>query len=193
LGLETWASRVDALSPKGWSREVDNSGNRIYKSVSGDHRLAFSADVRITQRSAQPWHLDRTVSVPSRIGKDLTELRDTDRSSLDEVSGEIMSITASLSRAFSRDLKAARFVVYWNVLSRKFVPGLYCPDVATALFALTVWSSGVAGGWGVCPKCDKGFVRNRSDQVYCKDSCQSAAGMKRMRDRKKAKRKSKGS
>lgn len=82
-------------------------------------------------------------------------------------------------------LLRTRFVVWWHKASRRFVPGLYCPDIVTALYALAIWSTGTAGGWAICPKCQRDFVRKHPNQIYCKPPCQASAGMMRLRRKRK--------
>ena len=110
-----------------------------------------------------------------------------------EIRGVRKSAAFALSEAFTAGLSKTRFVVWWSDVGRKFVPGLYCPDIVTALYALAMWSSGTAGGWVICQRCTKDYPRRRAKQLYCSHKCQVAAGMKRYRENleKKAKSKSK--
>ena len=76
-------------------------------------------------------------------------------------------------------------MVWWSDAGKKLVPGLYCPDIVTALYALAMWSKGTAGGWAICQKCGEDFPRSRAKQLYCSHRCQVAAAMKRMRSNRK--------
>jgi hypothetical protein len=83
-------------------------------------------------------------------------------------------------------MSKARFVVWWSDAGKKLVPGLYCPDIVTALYALAMWSSGTAGGWAICQKCGNDYPRSRAKQRYCSHKCQVAAAMQRFRDKAKS-------
>jgi hypothetical protein len=91
------------------------------------------------------------------------------------------SLRFAISEAFTKGLGKARFVVWWSTIGNKFVPGLYCPDTMTALYASVLSALGIPGGIGVCQKCKTPFIRSRSKQQYCSHKCQVAAGMKRYR------------
>jgi len=91
------------------------------------------------------------------------------------------SLPFAISEAFTKGLIKAKFVVWWSMIAKKFVPGLYCPDTMTALYASVLSALGTPGGLGVCQKCRTPFIRSRSKQLYCEHKCQVAAGMKRYR------------
>jgi hypothetical protein len=93
--------------------------------------------------------------------------------------------TFALSEAFTVGISKTRFVVWWHKAAERFVPGLFCPDIATALYALAMWSTGTAGGWAICQKCRKDFARKRTKQLYSSPQCQTAAAMSRMRVKRK--------
>jgi hypothetical protein len=70
------------------------------------------------------------------------------------------------SLLLSNALSDARLVLWSSPSGLR--PGLYCPDMETAYFAFFLTKIFLGdGGWGVCPKCGKVFVRKRSDQNYC--------------------------
>jgi hypothetical protein len=87
----------------------------------------------------------------------------------------------AICEAFTRGLSSAKLVVWWATLPNKFVLGLYCPDVATAIYASVLSALGTPGGIGVCQKCGLPFPRTRAKQRYCDHKCQVAAAMKRHR------------
>jgi hypothetical protein len=97
------------------------------------------------------------------------------------IRADVKTPTFALSEAFTAGLRKTRFVVWWSVVGKKLVPGLYCPDIVTALYALAMWSSGTAGGWAICQKCTKDYPRSRAKQLYCSHRCQVAAAMRRYR------------
>jgi hypothetical protein len=101
------------------------------------------------------------------------------------ISGEWKTVAFALSEAFTKGLSKTRFVVWWHKAAERFVPGLFCPDIVTALYALALWSTGTAGGWAICQKCRKDFARKRAKQLYCSPQCQTAAGMSRMRQKRR--------
>jgi hypothetical protein len=181
---------LNELSPEGWFMESEpDTGEIRFKSVSGNVRSSFSykieqvpehpsipADVstKPERRTASP-----NFSASKRDGQTVMQWSG-------EISGECKTAAFALSEAFTAGLSKTRFVVWWSELSKKFVPGLYCPDIVTALYALAMWSSGTAGGWAICQKCSKDFARKRAKQLYCSARCQTAAGMNRLRQKQKA-------
>ena len=92
----------------------------------------------------------------------------------------VRSIIAKLS---NMGIYKALFVIWWAEHEKKFAPGLYCPDMPTALYALALSAIGEAGAVGVCRHCGKPFIRSRGKQSYCNHKCQVAAGMVRYRKR----------
>ena len=91
------------------------------------------------------------------------------------------SLAFAISEAFTKGLSKVRFVVWWSVIAHKFIPGLYCRDTMTAIYASVLSAMGTPGGVGVCQKCKTPFIRSRSKQLYCSHKCQVAAGMRRYR------------
>ncbi len=98
-----------------------------------------------------------------------------------KISGVTKTAPFALSESFTAGLSKTRFVVWWSEVGKKLVPGLYCPDIVTALYALAMWSSGTAGGWAICQRCNKDYPRSRAKQLYCSHRCQVAQAMKRYR------------
>jgi endogenous inhibitor of DNA gyrase (YacG/DUF329 family) len=81
----------------------------------------------------------------------------------------------------TRALRRARLVLWWHDKERRFLPAIYCPDVATALYVRAL--VGIVGGRAllVCPRCGKPFVQERSDQDYCSIRCREAHRVARWR------------
>jgi len=105
-----------------------------------------------------------------------------------------MNASLAITAKFTAGLSEARFVIWEDKLTGKFVPGLYCPNIQTALYASVLYGLGVPGGLAICrnPKCRLPFIRSRGEtQSYCSHKCQVAAGMKRYRDRLASRTKSK--
>jgi hypothetical protein len=88
-----------------------------------------------------------------------------------------------LGEQLNMGIYKALFVIWWAEHEKKFAPGLYCPDMPTALYALALSAIGEAGAVGVCRHCGKPFIRSRGKQSYCNHKCQVAAGMVRYRKR----------
>jgi hypothetical protein len=190
LNTKELAPLLDRLSPGGWIIEDDKpgTGKRTYRSASGDVRASFSFDIELEKCSSTA-----PVSGAS-VGKAAPPvLSDLGRSGKVEeweceISAEVKTAVLALSEAFTAGLSKTRFVVWWSNVGKKFVPGLYCPDIVTALYALVMWSSGTAGGWAICqnPRCKKkDYFRSRVKQRYCSHKCQVAAAMQRLRDKRK--------
>lgn len=180
-GLAPLPALLDRLSPGGWVIEDDktDANKRTYRSASGDVRATFSFEIG----SLQP------LPASQRSGPSVVTL-DSGRGGKPvrwegEISAEVKTAVLALSGAFTEGLSKTRFVVWWSDIGKKFVPGLYCPDIVTALYALAMWSSGTAGGWAICQKCGKDYPRSRAKQRYCSHKCQVAAAMRRMRDKER--------
>lgn len=94
-----------------------------------------------------------------------------------------MDIDFAITAKFTAGLSKAKFVVWQHKLTKRFIPGLYCPDIMTAIYASVLYGLGSPGGLGVCQKCGNPFIRSRRGpkQHYCDHKCQVAAGMKRYR------------
>ena len=102
------------------------------------------------------------------------------------IHGTCKTVAFAVSEAFTEGLSKTRFVAWWTDIGKKLVPGLYCPDIVTALYALAMWGYGTEGGWAICQKCNNDFARKHSKELYCSAKCQSAAGMSRHRQRRKS-------
>jgi len=183
--LNPLAATLDRVSPGGWFMEEDGSENWTFRSVSGDVRASISFNIAFET----PW---TTATLTEKSGSKTAARIDPGSlptGNISEwsasVSGAIKSATFAFSEAFTAGLSKTRFVVWWHNAARKFVPGLYCPDFVTALYALAMWSTGTAGGWAVCQKCHSDFARKRAKQLYCSPQCQAAAGMSRLRRKRK--------
>lgn len=86
-----------------------------------------------------------------------------------------------LAKVLSNALRKAQLVLWWKDTERRFLPAIYCPDVATALYVSALL--GIVGGRAllVCPHCGEPFVRQRSDQDYCSIRCREAHRVARWR------------
>ena len=93
----------------------------------------------------------------------------------------------ALNRELNYGVGKARFVVWWSDRERRFVPGLWCENTLTALYALALSYVAKPGGLSVCLRCRTPFFRLRGRQRYCSYRCRVAAGMVRYRARKKRK------
>lgn len=91
-----------------------------------------------------------------------------------------------LSRKLNRRLQSVRLVIWWVMQSQIPAPGLFCPDIETALFALTFSRIASPQGWSVCLRCSASFMRTRRDQKYCSLRCGGATRKARERKRKRA-------
>ncbi len=189
--LDPLPALLDRLSPGGWFIEEDkgNSEKRTLRSASGDMRASVSFDIELEK------HPLTSPVGGALVGKDVPHIHPgVERSGNDEkpilefkgkIGFEVMTVAFALSKAFTIGLSKTRFVVWWHEATKKFVPGLYCPDVVTALYALAMWSSGTAGGWAICQRCGENYPRKRAKQFYCGSKCRVAAAMKRLRDKQK--------
>jgi len=167
--IEDLTTRLDRLSPSGWFVEEGKSSpeKRTLRSASGNRRVSIEYAL-----------------VKSPLTSRVHPVSEPDARAA-EWSGEIREISKTaafaLSEAFTEGLSKTRFVVWWSEVGKKLVPGLYCPDIVTALYALAMWSSGTAGGLAICQRCNEDYPRRRAKQRYCSHKCQVAAAMKRYR------------
>jgi hypothetical protein len=170
---------LNRLSPEGWLKETDKSGTgkQMFRSVSG------SKSIEIVM--GEPTFTPLINAPPGRkVAQRVHPVLESDGKTAKlrvEVSGECKTVPFALSELFTAGLSKTRFVVWWSDVGKKLVPGLYCPDIVTALYALAMWSSGTAGGWAICQRCNKDYPRSRAKQLYCSHKCQVAAAMKRYR------------
>lgn len=86
-----------------------------------------------------------------------------------------------LAEVLSNALRKAQLVLWWKDTERRFLPAIYCADVATALYVSALL--GIVGGKAllVCPHCGRPFVQQRSDQDYCTIRCREAHRVARWR------------
>lgn len=88
-------------------------------------------------------------------------------------------------------LEKAQFVVWWRAETRQFAPGLYCPDLPTALAALLVSRIISPLNWATCARqgCDIQFIRIRRGQKFHDPRCGNAQRQIRARERERERRK----
>jgi len=183
--LNPLAALLDRASPGGWFMEKDDPEKRTYRSGSGDVRatISFKIEIETPSATATPVRKSRPVAALSSDPGSIHAEKSPEWSG--RISGDVKSAIFAFSEAFTAGLSKTRFVVWWHNAARKFVPGLYCPDFVTALYALAMWSTGTAGGWAICRRCHKDFARKRAKQLYCTSRCQAAAAMSRLRHKRK--------
>jgi hypothetical protein len=185
--LNPLAALLNKISPGGWLIEEDESRRRTYRSASCNARASISFEMELGTFPVATSVAGSSVRKPgpnilSNSGRDK---KDQLWSTKIGISGTYKTAAFALSEAFTAGLSKTRFVVWWHDASKRFVPGLYCPDIVTALYALAMWSSGTAGGWAICQKCRRDFARKRTKQLYCSTQCQAAAAMRRLRQKRK--------
>jgi len=179
--LEYLPAQLDRLSPRGWFKGKDESGKLTLKSASGDRPGSISLEIEF----GKPTFTSLVERPPGRkaiphVNPVLERHGRTVKWSA-TINAVCKTVPFALSETFTEGLSKTRFVVWWSEVGKKLVPGLYCPDIVTALYALAMWSSGTAGGWAICQKCNKDYPRRRAKQLYCSHKCQVAAGMQRYR------------
>ena len=98
-----------------------------------------------------------------------------------------------LGEQFNMGIYTTVNVIWWAEHEKRFAPGLFCPDMPTALYALALTRIGEPGGLSVCLRCGKPFLRSRGTgkQSYCNYRCRSAAAMVRYRKRQVRRKKTK--
>lgn len=118
-------------------------------------------------------------------GKSPPERSERDNAQRLTLTATVKTPAFAISEALTRGLIRARFVIWWAQKERKLAPGLYCPDMPTALYALVLSGLGTPGGVAVCQRCMTPFIRSKGVQLYCSHRCQVAAGMQRYRNLKR--------
>jgi hypothetical protein len=179
--LKPMAALLNTKS-KGWLLVERGPDKIVFKSASDDEQvfeIAFGEPTMKNLVSGQ------RVSTTALRSKSLASRDSSPPVWSAAVHGTYKTAVFALSEAFTAGLSKTRFVVWWSDVGKKLVPGLYCPDIVTALYALAMWSNGTAGGWAICQKCGEDFPRSRAKQLYCSHKCQVAAAMKRMRSNRK--------
>jgi hypothetical protein len=90
---------------------------------------------------------------------------------------------SELSRQLNTQARRARFVLWWNESKRKFAPGLYCDNMATAL-ATALFSRVVSPmSLAICQRCGNPFIRSKRVQRFCSLRCGNADRKARQRER----------
>ena len=75
----------------------------------------------------------------------------------------------------SNALKDARLVLWWS--GSQFVPAIWCEDLESAVYALTLPFFAGGESLGICAWCTSIFVKNRADQNHC---CERHANAQRV-------------
>jgi hypothetical protein len=87
---------------------------------------------------------------------------------------------SELSKQLNAHARLARFVVWWDESKRKFAPGLYCKDMATAL-AIALFFREAA----ICERCKNWFIPTKRVQRFCSLGCGNVDRKARQRERAK--------
>jgi hypothetical protein len=179
---------MDKWSPGGWFQVEGGSGpgKLRFRSTSG----GLSVDVSLQRIDPTSPRTSGSSNVKSAAALNRgLESGGTIAQGSNKIHLEWKTLPFAVSEALTAGLKKSRFVVWWSEIAKKLVPGLYCPDILTALCASIVWVSGVAGGWAICENCKNGYSRRRVGQRHCTHKCQVAAAMRRYRKRNKSRSK----
>jgi hypothetical protein len=78
-------------------------------------------------------------------------------------------------------------IVQWAARDGKLYPGILCPDLGTALYALLLVRSSRPPELRLCaaPDCRK-FFRRKGKKLWCSPACSARIGMKAFRGKKKS-------
>ena len=90
-----------------------------------------------------------------------------------------------LAEVLSSALGKAQIVLWWQDTKRRFLPAIYCPDVASALYVRALVKFAGGRSFLVCPHCGDFFVQERSDQDYCSIRCREAHRVARWREQQR--------
>jgi hypothetical protein len=86
-----------------------------------------------------------------------------------------------VSHQLNTRLREAKFVIWWVERDKKFAPGIFCENMATAVAALLATSVASPEGLGACERCGAWFSRKKRIQRYCSLRCGNAARKVRQR------------
>lgn len=75
-----------------------------------------------------------------------------------------------LAREMSKVSQRVRLVL-WYTPQRQLLPGLYCPDALSALYALAVTRIATGHSFGACLACGKPLIRWRTTKKTCSNKC----------------------
>ena len=87
---------------------------------------------------------------------------------------------SSVAVAFSRAMRSAKVVLWWNLRAERLEPGILCKDLREAAFV-----TGALDYLMVCPDCDQPFFPDRPDQQYCSIRCRERFRKRRLRAKTK--------
>lgn len=123
--------------------------------------LHLTEAVKTSDRRPLEWACGRLANDPD------PKLRQLDVSEIKARPHQILSekVTAGAGRVQ---------LVLWYEKRRRgttFLPGIYCPDVLSALYALTLLRIVGGRGLAVCEICGKAFIRKRRTRRTCSDKC----------------------
>ena len=88
---------------------------------------------------------------------------------------------AELAAQLNQRMAKARFVMWWVDKEKKFAPGIYCPDLSTALAASLVSHIAAPKAVAICERCENRFIRTKSVQRFCSLRCGNADRKARQR------------
>lgn len=147
---------LDRLSPAGWFLENElGTGRMTLRSACGNVQGSLAIEIgEIEQIELGKPLLSPPVAKASvskaALGAHSSLKRSRKNLERDfefngKIGVEVRTAAFALSKAFTVGLSRTRFVVWWHDAAKRFVPGLYCPDIVTALYALAMWSGGAGG------------------------------------------------
>jgi hypothetical protein len=87
--------------------------------------------------------------------------------------------TTVLSALMTDELDGARIVLWWT--GSEFVPAVWCQDLRTAVYVLSLPVFARGQALAVCPRCRQMFVQSRPDQTYDSVRCREAHRVARWR------------
>lgn len=187
---ETFARNFGVVSEKGMKhlRYVLNLMAAVHKADGGALRRAVKA---YTRKTGEPdsVHVDGIGRLPF-FSEEFDRIWEDMPSRFEKRQGREVRVMLPLwtfHREVNSGITEVRFVVWWNVRTRSFEPGLWCQDdLVTALHSLALAHVTKVGGTSICLRCGDWFGRVRRGQTYCSYKCRVASAMARMRERERA-------
>lgn len=170
----------------------DRDPRRVREYASWQAVAEYKAEQEMADRLVRSFKTEgaHELSVIARTVREQSEMTVSEERHklLTRVSGPNPLVAVSeLLMQLNRWIRGAHFVLYFDRAQEKTLPGLFCPDVGTALAALVFDRIPSSRGVGVCKRCGKPFLRTKPGQRYHSLQCGNADRKARERTRRRRK------
>jgi hypothetical protein len=165
-------------------KEGSALAKEVRKSMAAEWPLFIAAtQLRAAHESGNKYEIDSAfrkllAALPEKSGDD-PAMRERITEFWSAVPWSAKAAPVNLPPALSHEMSDAHLVLWWNSRRKQFLPAIFCPDYKTAMFAQVALKDLRA-----CPDCDKSFIPDRPDQLYCSIPCRERHRQRRRRDKK---------